>query len=271
METWLDSNDSIFVTVDNCPSELFISDDLSGKTIFTMLCFSRFDRRIKPIGQYKNIRKGHRRIKIIEDLISTFERNEIQVWGRAVINEKTLALQSAENFLLDNKLISRPHNLPERIIFKNIEITYGKLLCLTWYAICLHTNSSFAIKIAEAAKMKQAIAMLDRLPGDNDQRQNNLAIINHIKENSEFKDYEQTFLNTSGVDRFGYGYGKGVNHRAGFDDMKNSHEFCMTDWICHSIYAKFTGTENSEISRLANFLMDKGNLKVSKDFLIVPR
>jgi hypothetical protein len=258
--------DTLLLYTDASPSELFMGD-LNGKIVFSMVLFFPFDRSINSIGQLKNVRKK-RREKALNSLKQDIELNRINFVANAVIVEKKVALQSSINFLKSSKLLTSNSPLDEIINFGGQEISYGNLLCLTWYAICLHTYSGFPIKVASLANKSQVFVVLDLLPGDNGNLNRKFNLINFIAKNSELSLNTIKDLNAKNVDRFATGYASGIQH-TDYRPMKESHEFCITDWICNSVLAKSLKEGSPVLSDFCDYLVRKGKLKIIKDVLII--
>lgn len=262
----LSARDTVLAYVDSTPSELFMKD-LSGKTIFTMVIIPPFKREnLQSLGQFKNSR-SKRRGRKIDALIKDIKEEKIEFIASATVVDKITALQSAKNFLRNNKILTLEiPNLNHELNLFGHTMSYGKLLCLTWYSICLYTRSSPILHIAGIAQ-KQAAAIIDLLPGDNSQYTRNLHLITAIADNSELRSSNLQEMKKLKVSNFGIVYGTGIQG-TNFEPMKQTYELCLTDWISHSLYEKFSIGGDAEVAKLANYLLEKGNLKIQKDFLI---
>ena len=256
------SYNTVPLFVDAAPSELFIND-VDGKIVFTLSLFFPFDRRIPILGQLKEVRKK-RRVAKVEIFINLIESRKINFNTTSVVVDKRLALLIAKDFLKRNKLFTLDIQLDSIVNFFGEEITYGKLLCLVWYTFCLYCYCTFAIKVAGAIHYPQVFALLDLLPGDNFERQRNLNIINLIATNSELTPLNHQILQKNNVARFGYGYARVMQYFKE-DDMKHSHEFCMTDWICHTVQNNFTKTPDPTFNTFYKYLIDSKKLTVMQN------
>jgi hypothetical protein len=263
----LTADDTILLCADCPPSEIF-SGNMEGNIAFTLVLFLPFDRRLPSLGQYKNVRKAKRRQQRVKEFIDWIETGKIDLRVNTVVVKKDIALINASTFLKKNKIIATDFPLTQMMSVNGIEITYGKLLCLTWYVICLYAYSNFALTIAGLARKSQVFVLLDLLTGDNDHFQKNLAIIDYIAKTSELSQHNKKELLDRGVTRFGYGYAHGIDH-VKYDLIKDSHELCMTDWICRSVFDKFSPVVDSNISNLCDYLIAKEKLHVRKDFILI--
>ncbi|HLP53120.1 MAG TPA: hypothetical protein VK154_19665 [Chitinophagales bacterium] len=265
----LSSTDTMLLFVDASPSEVFFSD-IEGKTVLTLVLYAPFDRRIKSLGQFKSLRMQRRREKKVSEFIDLIQNKKLAPTALSIVVEKEFALIYAKDFLKANNIVTVDLTLDTKINFHGIEIKYGRLLCLTWFTICMSQCSEFGVKIAGMVKCPNLCVMLDLLPGDNSQSQTNLKVVKSIYEYSELRISKLQSLKQHNVYKFGFGYGMHIEQPKQKDEkveievtpMKLAQEFCMTDWICQCVLSKYGISPNLETIPLFEYLMANEKLKV---------
>ena len=110
---------------------------------------------------------------------------------------------------------------------------------------------------------------LDLLSGDNlDGKTNKLEIIKYLTVHTHLKVLFDDSVRANKIKRIGYGYGMKNNSTR---DLKNDFEFTITDWIAQSLYClrskglnknEEDEKRNHKLSKLSNYLIEKGYLKV---------